>query len=131
MKRIIARLFALVVGFALDGAVSASVENGGASSVCSVNNLSGFSSEAVAQIECARNYNSDLKLPTVPSVTAPQYVERTLRNEFGGERRAASCSQVRAAGAGRSYISTKPLSRLYVGRALSDYAICMLCRLRI
>ena len=131
MKRIVAILIALIVGYVLDGAVIASVENDEVLSTYSVTHPSGLSSEAVAQIECARNYNSDLKLPTVPSVAAPQYVERSLRNEFGGERRVASSSQVRAACAGREYISTKPLSRLYVGRALSDYAICVLCRLRI
>ena len=131
MKRIVAILIALIVGYVLDGAVIASVEADDVSSSLSVTYRSELAAETMAQIECARNYNSDLKLPTVPSVTAPQYVERTLRNEFGGERRVASSSQVRAACAGREYISTKPLSRLYVGRALSDYAICVLCRLRI
>ena len=67
----------------------------------------------------------------VPSVTAPQHVEQVSRNDYGGERRAFCFSVVRAAGAGRVYVSTKPLSRLFVGGAPSDYAICMLCRLII
>lgn len=129
MRRILAIVVALVVGFMLDGAV-ASLEVDSSSTIHS-SYCAELSAEAVAQIECARSYNSDLKLPTVPSVTAPQYVERTLRNEFGGERRAAGCSLLRAACAGRNYISTKPLSRLFVGKAPSGYSVRMLCRLII
>ena len=131
MKRILAILIALVAGFALDSAVIASVEADDVSSSLSVTYRSELAAETMAQIECARNYNSDLKLPTVPSVTAPQYVERTLRNEFGSERHSIGSSEVRAAGAGRNYISTKPLSRLFVGKAPSDYLVSVLCRLRI
>ena len=124
-------LIALVVGFALDGAVIASVEADGVSSSSGVTYRAELAAETMAQIECARSYNSDLRLPTVPSVTTPQYVERTLRNEFGGERRTAGCSLLRAACAGRNYISTKPLSKLFVGKAPSDYGVRMLCRLII
>ena len=120
---------ALVLGLVLDGAFDVRVETEPLS--CNSSYNAELSAETVAQIECARTYNSDLKLPTVPSVTAPQYVERTLRNEFGGERRVVSCSEMRAAGAGRNYFSAKPISRLFIGNAPSDYAIRMLCRLRI
>lgn len=132
MRRFAAILLALIAGFMFDGAVRVSVGQGSVVSSASYENYgSKLSADVVAQIDCARTYNSDLKLPSVPSVTAPQHVEQTLRNDCGGERRALCFSVVRAAGAGRVYISTKPLSRLFVGGAPSDYAICMLCRLII
>ncbi len=121
-----------MAGIMLDGTVMVSVEQGGClSSVADEKPESVLSAEAVAQIECARTYNSDLKLPSVPSVTAPQSVEQNLRNDNGGERRTLCFSVVRAAGAGRVYISAKPLSRLFVGRTPSGYGVRMLCRLRI
>ena len=132
MRRFAAILIALIAGFMLDGAVVASVGQGRA--VSSANNAPHkpeLSAEMLVQIDCARTYNSDLKLPSVPSVTAPQHVEQTLRNDYGGERRSVCFSVVRAAGAGRVYLSTKPLSRLFVGGAPSDFAIRMLCRLII
>ena len=129
MKRVLTIAVALIVGFMLDGAIVAGID--AESSTYHSSYCAELSAEAVAQIECARNYNSDLKLPTVPSVTAPQYVERTLRNEYGGERRTVGCSLLRAACAGRNYISTKPLSKLFVGKAPSDYGVRMLCRLII
>ena len=132
MKRFVAILLALIAGFMLDGAVKASVGQGSDVSCSSCEKYnSELSADMVVQIDCARTYNSDLKLPSVPSVTAPQHVEQASRNDYGGERRAFCFSVVRAAGAGRVYVSTKPLSRLFVGGAPSDYAICMLCRLII
>lgn len=132
MKRFAAILLTLLAGLMLDGALMASVEQGEcASSAYNGKYCSELSADMMAQIDCARTYNSDLKLPSVPSVTAPQHVEQTLRNDHNGERRTIGLSVVRAAGAGRVYISTKPLSRLFVGGAPSDYAICMLCRLII
>ncbi len=120
---------ALVWGLVLDGAFDVLVETEHLS--CNSSYNSELSADMVVQIDCARTYNSDLKLPSVPSVTAPQHVEQVSRNDYGGERRAFCFSVVRAAGAGRVYVSTKPLSRLFVGGAPSDYAICMLCRLII
>ena len=108
-----------------------SVEFGGVSSAKSLHRGSELLADVMVQIDCARTYNSDLKLPSVPSVTAPQHVEQTLRNNQGGDRRVTFCSVVRAAGAGRVYISTRPVSRLRVGGAPSDYAVRMLCRLII
>ena len=132
MKRFVVILLTLIAGFVLDGAVNASIGLGSDVSCSSCEKYnSELSAEMVAQFECARSHNSDLKLPTVPSVTAPQHVEQVSRNDYGGERRAFCFSVVRAAGAGRVYVSTKPLSRLFVGGAPSDYAICMLCRLII
>ena len=130
MKRLATILLALFVGLVLDGTVVASGD-AAVSSAVGGKYLSGITAEAVAQIDCARTYNSDLKLPSVPSVTAPQHAQQSLRNDFGGLRRVVVASEVRAAGAGRCYISTKPLSRLFVGSSPSDYAIRMLCRLII
>ena len=125
-------LLALVAGFALDGAVAASVGgHEGSLSESKIRHNSELSAEMVAQIDCARTYNSDLKLPSVPSVTAPRQVELTLRHGNGGERRVGGCSQVREACAGRVYVSTKPLSNILVGGSPSDYGVCMLCQLRI
>ena len=131
MKRFATILIALLAGVLLDGAFMASVELGGVSSAKSLNRGSELLADVMVQIDCARTYNSDLKLPSVPSVTAPQHVEQTLRNNQGGDRRVTFCSVVRAAGAGRVYISTRPVSRLRVGGAPSDYAVRMLCRLII
>lgn len=129
MKKVLMIVVALVWGLVLDGAFDVRVETEPLS--CNSSYNSELSADMVVQIDCARTYNSDLKLPSVPSVTAPQHVEQVSRNDYGGERRAFCFSVVRAAGAGRVYVSTKPLSRLFVGGAPSDYAICMLCRLII
>lgn len=131
MKRFVAILIALLAGVLLDGAILASVEPCIESSTNGYHRGSELSADVMVQIDCARTYNSDLKLPSVPSVVAPQYVEQNLRNESSPQRRVAGTSEVKAAGAGRCYISTKSLFRLYVGGSPSDYAIRMLCRLII
>ena len=131
MKRFATILLALFVGFVLDSAMATSSDVAEASSAFEGGYNSELSADVVAQIDCARTYNSDLKLPSVPSVTAPQNFEQSLRNDYGGERRSVCSSVVRAAGAGRVYLSSKPLSRLFVGGAPSDFAIQMLCRLII
>ena len=132
MKRFATILLALTALLILDSTFMVSVE---AEGVVPFDRCAKYepalSADVVAQIDCARTYNSDSKLPSMPSVTAPQHVEQTLRNCNGGERRTVCLSVVRAAGAGRVYISTKPLSRLFVGGAPSDYAARMLCRLII
>lgn len=131
MKRLVTILFVLFLGFALDGvAVVSNDATEVSSAFVGVDNAE-LSADVIAQIQCARTYNSDLKLPSTPSVTAPQQVEQTLRNDNGSVRRVICSSVVRSAGAGRVYISTKPLSRLFVGGAASDFAIQMLCRLII
>ena len=131
MKRFVAILIALFAGALLDGAILASVEPCVESSINGYHRGSELSADVMVQIDCARTYNSDLKLPSVPSVVAPQYVEQNLRNESSPQRRVAGVSEVKAAGAGRCYISTKPLFRLYLGGSPSEYAIRMLCRLII
>lgn len=131
MKRFVAILIALLAGALLGGAVMASIEPSVESSTNGSNRGSELFADVMVQINCARTYNSDLKLPSVPSVVAPQYVEQSLRNESSPQRRVAGTSEVKAAGEGRCYISTKPLFRLYLGGSPSEYAIRMLCRLII
>jgi hypothetical protein len=87
MKRFATILLALFVGFVLDSAVVTSVDVAEVSSAFESGYNSELSADVVAQIDCARTYNSDLKLPSVPSVTAPQNFEQSLRNDYGGERR--------------------------------------------
>lgn len=131
MKRIAMILFALMVGMALDGAVAASNGAAGVSSAPHKQSISNLSAQHTAQLECARRHNFDLKLPTVPSVDAPRRIEQSSRDENPTERLRIFGSETRAAGAGKDYISTKPLSRLFVGRTPSGYGIRMLCRLII
>ena len=131
MKRLLTILLALFVGFALDSVVAASADVVGSSSAVVGSFQSALSADVVAQIDCARTYNSDLNSSSVPSVVAPQHVQQSLRNDSSALRRVAGASQVRAAGEGRCYVSTKPLFRLYIGGSPSEYAIRMLCRLII
>lgn len=131
MKRLATILLALFIGFALDGVVAASHDASAVSSAVVKSETSGLTADVVAQIDCARTYNSDLKLPSVPSVSAPQHVQQASRNDSNVLRRVVGTSEVRAAGAGRCYVSTKSISRLCVGSSPSGYAIRMLCRLII